>query len=172
MYQGLNCHCLPRTTTCGYPLKEFTAQFLFGLRNLTYRLPAIINSIEMTKKKMGRFIESSRFFFGEWMTPKLLTPFVFTFHLIHLLLSKVACLPMPLQLIGFNLVVRTRSFEGVVGEILGDGILAFWNTPDVGHPDTKQHCRWLKEAIFRNQRQRLLISLIHSDNSKKSNKVW
>ena len=80
---------------------------------------------------MGKFT----CFFGEWMTPKLLTQFVFTFHLIHLLLSKVACLPMPLQLIGFNLVVRTRSFEGVVGEILGDGILAFWNTPDAGHPD-------------------------------------
>ncbi|CAL1161730.1 unnamed protein product [Cladocopium goreaui] len=29
-----------------------------------------------------------------------------------------------------------RSFEGVVGEILGDGILAFWNTPDdvFSHP--------------------------------------
>lgn len=36
------------------------------------------------------------------MTAKLLTQFVFTFHLMHFLLSKVACLPMPLQLIGFQ----------------------------------------------------------------------
>ncbi|CAE8623095.1 unnamed protein product [Polarella glacialis] len=49
------------------------------------------------------------------------------------------------------LSVMTRvveSYEGIVGEILGDGILAFWNTPD----DVEDHAAKACEAALAQQR--------------------